>query len=138
MKKLISLLMVLVLCIACVSAPAYATDLDTPEESADINRNSNVWCSGSDSSSYFYGKATITIYVDGYVTLNNNGSPIGFSCSNAYYNSSSSSGSVSGSVSYTGYYISGNSVYVTVYYNFSFMDGSINSPESGSTTICIY
>lgn len=140
MKKIISLLMVLVLCIACISAPAYAEDLDTPEEPVDIDEYVIRPTSGSDTSSYFSGKATITIYVDGSVTLNNYGSPTSFSCSGASWNYSSSSGSVTGSVSYTGYYISGNSVYATVYYSFDFYDGSPNSPyhESGTDTICVY
>lgn len=138
MKKIVSLLMVLVLCIACISAPAYAEDLDTPEESADINRNSNVSCYGSGNYNIFSG-FSIDIEVEGTASVNNSGYPISFSCSSCSCSASYDNGYGYASVSYSSYSISGHNIYVSVNYTAVYTDinGGYHS-DSGSKTVRIY
>lgn len=138
MKKIISLLMILVLCIACISAPAYAEDLDTPEEPVDIDEYVIQPCSGSDTVYFFNNKLSVTVYVNGSATLNGAGNPVSFSCSSCWSSESYDNGFGTSSVNYTGYSISGGTIYA--YFSYSVYYQDINGGEystSGNGSVAI-
>lgn len=139
MKKIISLFLVLVLCIACISAPAYAEELDTPENPVDIDEYVIAPCYGSNTiySSYDF---SITVEVSGDAPLNSYGMPVSFTCTNYSSSMYYTSGFGYASVSYSSYSISGNYIYVYFNYNAVYTDinGVIYNPSgSGTVTICV-
>ena len=137
MKKLISLLIVLVMCVVCISVPAYAEDLDTPEEPINIDEYEIAPCSGS-TTIYITGGCSLTIDIMGSISLNNNGIPISFTLNDYMYDLSCTTGNGSCVVSYSGYSIIGRYVYVYMSYSGYYTDINYNNyPISGSTSIVI-
>ena len=134
MKKIVSLLMVLVLCIACISAPAYAEDLDTPEDPIDIDEYSTSPRAGG-TSIYVASGCSFSISVSGTATYDNN-HPISFTLSDCSGYLSYTEGFGSGNVSYSGYYINGDFIYASVSYAVTYVDHEYNvySP-SGSVSV---
>ena len=123
MKKTLSIILSLVLCIACFAMPVYADDLEMNVNPVELERGFVYDCDGEGYVyNWFYsGRVLVTITVQGRTALDSNGNVTGFNClscsigTSILYGSAPSDFAVS--AHYVSYFVSNDIVFARVYYS---------------------